>query len=501
MAMVINSNVMSMNAQRNLSKSSNALATSMQRLSSGLRINSAKDDAAGLAISNRMTTQIRGLTQAVRNANDGISMAQTAEGAMGEITNNLQRIRELAVQSANGSNSASDRTALNNEVTQLVAEIQRAATTTTFNGVNVLNGSFTNQNLQVGAQSGETISFSVANMQTTALGVGSTSSYTSAVTGTEVSATALTVGALSINGYQVGAASDDGVSLNSNAIFTGASVSGAASGIAVANTINAISSNTNVTAVVQSTTLAGTAATGFAIAIAAGTVYVNGVDIGALSVATDASTRGSDTAAAINAISDQTGVTATFATTGAVALSASDGRNVIIETSVATTGAAAETGLGYGAVTTVTSQDVTRSTVNLSSTDSAGITIGGAAEANAGLSAGSTVATATVGAGVSSLDISTAAGATAALDVIDAALARVDAERANLGAIQNRLESTMTNLSSITENVTAARSRVMDADFAAETAALTRNQILQQAGVAMLSQANASGQNVLSLLQ
>ncbi len=503
MAMVINSNVMSMNAQRNLDKSGSALATSMQRLSSGLRINSAKDDAAGLAISNRMTTQIRGLNQAIRNANDGISMSQTAEGAMQEITNNLQRIRELAVQSANSSNSASDRAALNNEVTQLVAEVQRAATTTTFNGVNVLDGSFTNQSLQVGAQSGETISFSVANMQTTALGVGSTSGYSASVTGTEVQSTALVDGALTINGYNVNAAVDDGVSLDGAlAVATTVSVDGAASGIAVANAINAVSSNTNVTATVNATTLAGVAVTAASTAIAAGDITINGVDIGAISGSTNAADRGSDVAAAINAISDQTGVTATFnSSTGAVALTAADGRNITIEATGNAGSGDGVTGLGFGNTAGSSVADTTRSTVDLSSTSSAGITIGGSAEANAGLSAGNTAATVTVGAGVSSLDISTADGASAALDIIDAALARVDGERANLGAIQNRLESTMSNLSSITENVSAARSRVLDADFAAETAAMTRAQIMQQAGVSMLAQANAAPQNVLSLLQ
>ncbi len=509
MAMVINSNVMSLNAQRNLNKSSSALATSMQRLSSGLRINSAKDDAAGLAISNRMTTQIRGLNQAIRNANDGISMSQTAEGAMQEITNNLQRIRELAVQAANSSNSATDREALNNEVTQLVAEVQRTATTTTFNGVNVLDGSFTNQTLQVGAQSGETIAFSVANMQTTALGVGSTSAYSASVSGSEVQGTALVDGAMTINGYNVNAAVDDGVSLDGTlSLATTVYVDGAASGIAVANAINAVSSKTNVTATVNATTLAGSAVTAASTAIAAGDIYINGVDIGAIAASTSAADRGSDMAAAINAVSDQTGVTATFnSSTGAVALTAADGRNITIEVLVNSTGSTATsvTGLGYGqaAVTTgsTTAADTTRSTVDLSSTSSAGITIGGSAEANAGFTAGSTAATVTVGAGISSLDISTADGAAAALDIIDAALARVDAERANLGAIQNRLESTMSNLSSITENVSAARSRILDADFAAETAAMTRAQILQQAGVSMLAQANAAPQNVLSLLQ
>ena len=189
MAAIINTNVISLNAQRNLNSSQNALATTLQRLSSGLRINSAKDDAAGLAISERMTSQIRGLNQAVRNANDGISMSQTAEGALGEIGNNLQRIRELAVQSRNASNSVSDRTALNNEVQQIKAEIDRVASTTAFNGIKLIDGTFTNQSFQVGANVGETINITgLVNAQSSSLGT--TTTTTANVAG--VAATAFT---------------------------------------------------------------------------------------------------------------------------------------------------------------------------------------------------------------------------------------------------------------------------------------------------------------------
>ena len=314
MAMVINTNIMSLNAQRNLGKSGSTMATSMQRLSSGLRINSAKDDAAGLAISNRMTTQVRGLTQAIRNANDGISISQTAEGAMQEITNNLQRARELAVQSANGSNSASDRAALNNEVTQLVDEIQRAATTTTFNGVNVLNGTFTGNSLQVGSQAGETISFSISNMQTTALGVGSGSSYSSAVNGAVLTVgTALIAGGVAINGFQVGASASDGVSF--------ADADGSA--IAKANAVNAINGDTGVTAVANATVLTATS-TGGAVSAS---VTVNGVAIDDITAEADIHLSAGEMVAAINEVSDQTGVTAALddATTGAYTLTASDG--------------------------------------------------------------------------------------------------------------------------------------------------------------------------------
>lgn len=486
MAMVINTNILSLNAQNSLTKSGNELSTAMERLSSGLRINSAKDDAAGLAISNRMTSQVRGLNQAIRNANDGVSMAQTAEGAMSEITNNLQRVRELSVQAANASNTASDRQSLNNEVTQLVEEINRTANQTTFNGLKLVDGTFNNKQLQVGINSGENISFSIGSMKADALGVGSSSSFTSSVTGTAVLATALAVGDLTLNGHQVGAATSDGVS----------TVTGSASAIAVANAINAISGDSGVTASINATTVAGTTITSAGTAITAGDIVINGVDIGAIAAGASVPERGSDVAAAINAVSDQTGVTATFdTTTGAVALDASDGRNISVTTLAAAT--AVVTGLGSGGATTVT----TRSTVDLSSTGSAGITVGGDLNANAGLTAGFVAATVTAGAGVSSIDISTVGGAESALGIIDAALSRVDTERSNLGAIQNRLDSTMANLSNVSENTSAARSRIQDADFAAETAALTRAQILQQAGVAMLAQANAAPQNVLSLLQ
>ena len=487
MALTINSNITSLNAQRNLNKTSNSLTKSMERLSSGLRINSAKDDAAGLSIANRMTSQVRGLNQAARNANDGISMAQTAEGAMQEVSNNLQRIRELAVQAASDSNSATDRAALNDEVTQLVAEINRVADTTTFNGTNLLDGSFGSKNIQVGANNGQTIGVSMVSVKADSLGVGSSSSYSTSIEGGAVTG-ALSAGDLTINGYEIGASSSDGVSFSS----------GTASAIAVANAINARTGDTGVTAAVDVAEVSGTAVTTAGTAIAAGDVLINGVDIGALSGATGAADRGSDMAAAINAVSDQTGVTATFnATSGQVTLTSVDGRNITVTTGSGVTGAI--TGLGSGDADGDTT--ITRSEVNLSSSSSAGITIGGDAEASAGLTDGYTAATATAGAGVSSLDLTTAAGASAAIDIVDAALATIDTARGDLGAIQNRFESTIANLQNVSENVAAARSRIMDADFASETAAMTKAQVMQQAGTAMLAQANQLPQAALSLLQ
>ena len=188
MAQVINTNISSLNAQRNLNTSQSALATSLQRLSSGLRINSAKDDAAGLAISERMTTQIRGLNQAIRNSNDGISLAQTGEGALAEVTSNLQRIRELAVQSSNSTNSAADRAALDQEVQQRLAEIDRTATQTSFNGLKILDGTFGSAAFQVGANVGETISVGLnTSMRTNALGA-----IASGTSSAEVTVAALT---------------------------------------------------------------------------------------------------------------------------------------------------------------------------------------------------------------------------------------------------------------------------------------------------------------------
>ncbi|HJT50588.1 MAG TPA: flagellin [Nitrosospira sp.] len=388
MAAIINTNVVSLNAQRNLTSSQNALATTLQRLSSGLRINSARDDAAGLAITERMSGQIRGLNQAVRNANDGISMSQTAEGALGEIGNNLQRIRELAVQSRNASNSASDRTALNNEVQQLKAEIDRVASTTTFNGIKLLDGTFTNQAFQVGANVGETININgIVNAQSSSLGT--TTTYSTTVAG--VAPTAFT------------ATTDD---------------------------------------------------------IAAGDIVINGVEVGAIAAAGSAVAQGAAVAAAINLVSGATNVTAT-----------ADGAT--------------------GAVT-------------LTSAASAGIDVvfsGAANTARTGLTDATTAATATTVVGFASLAIDTTANTDTAIASMDSALSALNAARADLGAYQNRFSSAVANLQTTAENLSASRSRIMDADFAAETATLSRNQVLQQAGTAMLAQANALPQSVLSLLR
>ena len=492
MPSIINTNVNSLTAQRQLTVSQNSMATSMARLSSGLRINSAKDDAAGLAISERFTAQIRGVNQAGRNANDGISLAQTAEGDLAQISNNLQRIRELAVQSANSTNSASDRASLNNEATALIAENDRVASTSAFNGIKLLDGTFTAQAFQVGANgtSNDQISVtSIASARANSLGVGAASSFSSAVAGAVITTTTgLTAGEIQINGFQVGAAAADGVSNSTSTT----------SGIAVAAAINAISGNTNVTATVAATTVAGTTVT-TTTALTAGAVVINGVSIGAIGASTTVGGRGGQVAAAINAKSAQTGVTATYnTTTGAVALTAADGRNIDVVTDASATATA--TGLGSGGAATV----VTRSRVSLSSAASAGIALSATvatALTKAGLTEGFTAATATAGAGMSSLDLTTAAGSTAALATVDAAINNINNNRAALGAYQARFTSVVASLATTGENLSASRSRVQDADFASETANLSRAQILQQAGTAMVAQANQLPQGVLALLR
>jgi flagellin len=498
MAITINSNITSLNAQRNLNNTSNTLSNAMKRLSSGLRINSAKDDAAGMSIANRMSAQVRGLNQAARNANDGISMAQVAEGAMQEVSNNLQRIRELAVQAASDSNSASDRAALNDEVTQLVEEINRVANTTTFNGTNLLDGTFGQKSIQVGAKAGdnETIKVSMVNVKADSLGVGSNSYYRATYSGTAISGTALAAGDLTINGYQIGATSADGVS----------TVNEDGSAIAIANAINARTGDTGVTASVEIATATGAASgvTDTDDTLNKGAVTINGVEIGELSATSGSNaavSRGADMAAAINAVSDQTGVTATFdKTNGKVDLTSIDGRNITV--TVASGVLSGQTGLAIGDTTgSATASDTTYSTVNLSSSSQGGITIGGNNNESAGLEDKYIEATAEVGAGVSSLNLTTRTGAEDAIAIVDAALANIDSARADLGAIQNRFESTIANLQNVSENMSAARSRIMDADFASETAAMTKAQVMQQAGTAMLAQANQLPQIALSLLQ
>jgi len=382
MAQVINTNTMSLNAQRNLSSSGASLATTIQRLSSGQRINSAKDDAAGLAISERFGTQIRGTDVAIRNANDGISLAQVAEGSLTEIGNNLQRVRELAVQASNATNSDTDRKALQAEVTQLVSEIDRVAKQSDFNGTKLLDGTFTSKLFQVGANAGQAIAIDKV-----------------------VDAKAASLGGAKF------AADVEG------AVITDAAAAGTVTGM-----------------------------------------VINGIKVDDVAYKADA--KGSDIAQALT-----TAINAKLGETGV-----------------------------YASVSGANKNQVTLSSVKA---EKDLVVAGGVG----GFTAGTTTAAASAASFVSTLDVSSFKNASQTLEVVDKALTSINGTRADLGAIQNRFTSVVANLQTSSENVAASRSRIRDTDFAKETAELTRTQILQQAGTAMLAQANQVPQNVLSLLR
>ena len=377
MPSVINTNLPSLNTQRNLTTSQASLATSIQRLSSGLRVNSAKDDAAGLAIAERMNAQVRGLNVAARNANDGVSLAQTAEGSLGKIGDMVQRIRELSVQSSNATNNATDRAALQAEVVQLKEEIDRVAGSSNFNGTKLLDGSFTSAKFQVGADANEGITVNgITDARLAGMGVVNRASTQSSTAISDLTATALA------------------------------------------------------------------------------DLTINGTDIGVLSPAGTTQERQAQVVDAINRISSTTNVGAFFDVAN----------NVIVLTSASD------------------------------------ITITGAAGAKVGLAAADSV-TAAASPNMASLDISSYAGAQLAILQTDAALTQINGARAKLGALQSRFETAVANIQIAAENVTAARSRIMDTDFAAETANMTRAQILQQAGNAMLTQANQLPQQLQHLLR
>ena len=508
MALMINTNAMSLNAQRNLSTSQGSLSQALQRLSSGLRINSAKDDAAGLAIASRMTTQINGLDQAQRNANDGVSLSQTTEGALQEVTNNLQRIRELAVQSANATNSASDRTALDNEVQQRLQEIERIATQTTFNGQKTLDGTFGTALFQVGANVGETISINLSQ------GV-KASQIGQIATLTSTSATGVTQANLSGSGtIQVGASAAKTVGLAVQGSSAGQSVGSA---YAKAAAVNA-ASVPGLTAVAANNVEFGVVATTGTGVGDAYSLKINGQDIFATyDQATNGVLSAQQIADAINGQTTATGVTATL--TGAnLRLSAADGRDINIgQTFAGATPAAGGISAGAGGATTVngvTYRDgaigtvaqatayaanaaTNGGTISLSASDNIIVTGDGAilgfANANTTIAKDTTT--------LLSQNVQTVAAANTTIQRVDAALTSISSLRSALGAIQSRFESVVTSLQTASENLSTSRSRIQDADFAAETAKLTRAQILQQAGTAILAQANSAPQSVLKLLQ
>lgn len=498
MPQFINSNISSLTAQRNLNSSQSDLNTSLQRLSSGLRINSAKDDAAGLAIAERFTSQIRGLNQAQRNANDGVSLAQTAEGSLQESANILQRVRELSIQSANSTNSASDRAALNSEVNQLKQELDRIASTTEFNGLKLLDGSFTAQAFQVGANANQTINISIA-------GAGTSDLANNTVAGINLTAdqgTAATRNSSAdVTGNNTIAAQTLTVSgtLGSDTV----AVSAGDSAFTVAAAVSAKEATTGVTAEATTTATFGTVNNNGTVTLTLGSggststisAAVTTTDLGAL-------------ATEINKKSGTTGITA-VSNGATMELTQADGKDIKIENYTHSTGSSTAV-VGTTAIGTdpetltdgaATDSVVVSGKVDFSSSSTFSVASSVANTAGSVLNVAADTAAGSVQELVSSIDISSASGSQTAIAIVDAALATISSFRADLGAVQNRFDSTINSLQTTSENLSAARSRIQDADFAAETASLTRAQILQQAGISILSQANSAPQNVLSLLQ
>lgn len=499
MALTVNTNIPSLNTQRNLNGSSNALATSMQRLSTGSRINGAKDDAAGLQISNRMTSQINGLNVAVRNANDGISIAQTAEGSLQQTTNILQRMRDLALQSANGGNGDNERKALNDEVVQLKSELDRIATTTRFGSKSLFDGSFA-ENVQVGANANETISVAIGSFRTTDLGTTASRDATAAALKATAAPTSLTIAATA-GAATPGTATTTGTFDNTGGTAVTVSVGGQDVALVGNETLAQLATALSVngyTATVNGTQLD--------FSNSAGDVNVTGLagfglnnNLTSNNYAAGATSGNNQFDIAVSGVNGD----------AAVSITIDDGNYTTIESLADNINQKlAETDLkgevratvNEGKLEFVTSEKGADRAITLTETtgNTAGLT-------NLGFANNATAAGVNAGAqstkSVELIDISSVPGAQDAIATIDAALAEVDTTRASLGAVQNRFESTISNLQNVAENTSASRGRIMDTDFAAETANLSKNQILQQAGTAILAQAKQLPQAVLSLLQ
>ena len=587
MPLVINSNIQSLNSQRQLVKSSMEQDQAMERLSSGRKINTAADDAAGLAITNRQTSQIRGLDRAVANANDGVSLIQTAEGALDETTNILQRMRELSIQSANGIYSDADRATLDAEVQQLKAEVDRIADTTSFNGQNILDGSLGTVDLQVGAQANQTISVDIAGFDTQSLGSGNGADITGSAITTglfAVSGDGTSSGAISINGQDIGSLTSHSLTTISTGGLQGAldQINERVAGVEVDAFVE-LTASADGTGIIrgsdalqlEATMKDGTVQdfvitdTGSMEELASkitevsggiltakvdsdGRLQISSDQVAQLDVDEDAGgTAAGSAAAGLNDATSQLaqltltdtegakaitvditagttiGVTATNGlgiqerlTAGDVQAAQSGDGNTLAEGDLVINGVTIGAGSAGDAAAMVAAINKlsdqhgvvasaisgltgnTTETLKLDSVDGTEITIehkDAAALAKTGLA--DTNASDTAGKTLDNVDISTAAGAQAAIDVIDGALETINNTRADLGAVNNRLDFTVSNLMNVSENTSAARSRIQDADFAAETAALSRAQVLQQASSAMLAQANAAPQQVLSLLQ
>ena len=498
MASTINTNVSSLTAQRNLGMSQASLNSSIQRLSSGLRINSAKDDAAGLAISERFTSQIRGLNQAVRNANDGISLAQTAEGALKASGDILQRVRELAVQSANATNSAGDRQALQQEVGQLVSELDRISQTTEFNGSKLLDGTFGTQQFQVGANANQTIVAATANLRTGVYGNNQmiTSGATQQVYGPEPA-----------NAYGTNGVSAGSVVIN-GALGSGtATISTNASSKEIADQINGLAAQTGVKAQAQ-TNLQLTFSGAGTYSLTLRSDNSSKID---LSFSLNGGTGATNLAAAVSAINDQSAKTGVVARVNddetGIILGNRSGNNILIgdrtdqstgtvnvqkmvddgDGGLALVGASANLMIGNLDDAVVVSGYLTLDSDKAFAVDATGTNA--LADSSSSLEK------------VADLDVTTFAKATNALKTVDSALSFINGERAKLGALQSRFETSISNLQVTSENLSSSRSRILDADFAAETANLSRSQILQQAGTAMVAQANQLPQGVLALLR
>jgi len=496
MALGINTNVASLSAQNQLSKSQNMNDQALERLSSGLRINSAKDDAAGLAISTRFQSQISGLNVATRNANDGISLAQTAEGALDEVTNNLQRIRELAVQSANATNSASDRAALNDEVEARIAEIDRISSQTAFNGLKVLDGSFGSQDFQVGANAGETIGINLSQ-GTTKDSIGQLANVSMEVDTSGLSADGQ---------FTVKVGDAEAVSID---IASDATLDDVASSIESANIGGVISVDTNTEQTVEFDQVdIGAVASGSGAASYTLNISVDGgADVELLSQdgATDGTTSTSVTAQdAVDAINNnsamQTANISASLVDGEVVIDSADGKSFTLKQTFAAGDGTAPTG-GFqteGGSDIDSTGTQFKSSIDIVANDSVEI---GSETAAVETAIGGAKNVAADQGSLGEVTVSTVEDANDAINRVDAALGTVNSIRSELGAIQNRFESTIANLATSVENLSASNSRILDADFAAETANLAKSQVLQQAGISVLSQANARPQQVLSLLQ
>jgi len=488
MSTVINTNVSSLVAQTSLQKTGRSMDTSLERLASGLRINSAKDDAAGLAIANRLSAQVGGLRVGVRNANDGISLAQTAEGALQESTNIILRIRDLAVQAVNDSNDDVDRANIQKEVGQLIEEVDRIATTTKFGGLSLLDSSFTSKTFQVGAFAGEEINLTIDGARKDDLGSYSVSSSGLVDEATQASTNSVAAGSIQISGEAT------------------ASVSFATDATAkdIAKAVNDKSATTGVTATVE-TNLTLSGFSGVDSTDGQLSFSLQGSNASAQQITVDAMENGNDLTNVVNAINDfttKTGISANFGNSkDTIVLTSSDGDDIkLTNFSQGNSNDITFTAKGAGSSTVTvasagsnTSNDVTvGGTITFNSNSAFSVTDSGTSVLDSASSSSQSQ--------LKDVDVSTQSGAKSAIAVLDASLQQIDDSRATLGAVQNRLVNTINNLSNVANNQEAARSRIIDADFAQETAKLTKNQILQQAGISILSQANSRPQAALSLL-